>query len=478
MKYKLCMSIIPLCSALLLSACGGEAVDPTTTPAPEPTPKTTKTPKPKPSATVDPQPTAEPNPEPTQEPIPEPTLEPTPEPTLEPMPTATPKPKRTKPPQTPVPEPTPTATPKPKPSSTPMGNGLLNNFPLEQTPANGEKSVVWVRAEFDGVAFPAGTEERIRATHKTFNEYVELHSNGRLQIKDFNMSPVLTSKLNVAGVNTLDEMHRKSEAAAKDANFDTSGAYKAYVFNSQNFDSFGGVGGGDGKTGTITMGPNIWIPGVVHEMLHMFSIGHAEAIEGGDKIFPGENVGGLDPYFFMGSEEDQKDCPYGTDRCEIYATISIPHKARAGWLVDEEIVISDRDNKEHTFKLYNQDTLGRPEPKLLAAYLKGYDKGGVFVVSYIKKAKSHVITKNGVIIHYTPYQSPAVSRLLDLSPNSKKGNPVRPNETAYDMLYDFGDAAIIMGESVDVSNLFNIEVLNEGIEGADDYWAEVKISPL
>lgn len=42
------------------------------------------------------------------------------------------------------------------------------------------------------------------------------------------------------------------------------------------------------------------------------SVGHAESIEGGDEIFPGQITGGHDPYHFMGSEGDgglQSDVP-------------------------------------------------------------------------------------------------------------------------------------------------------------------------
>ena len=357
-------------------------------------------------------------------------------------------------------------------------NGFLKNYPLEQKPVVGTAKVLSYLTAFDDAAVPKELKPKMRLIYNSFNKYVKIQSNGLMQLSKFKVSPTLNVSTERSFRDVLSSVKIDSLVEARRIGFDTKSNYKFFAFIRAGHEGFGGVGGeetyGDGY---MVMGPQAWSAGGVHEMFHMFSLGHAEAIEGNDAIFPGENVGGLDPYFFMGSEEDQKNCPLGVKPCDIYAPLSLPHRARLGWIKNTEIAISKRDEKSHVFTIYNQDTFGRPKPALLGVYLTGYENEGVFVVSYIKKAKSHVITKNGVLVHYVPYQSPAVSRLLDLSPNSKTGNPVRPGEAAYDMLYDFGDAAIKKGDSVNVSNMFNIEVLNEGKNGKDDYWAKVKITP-
>ena len=377
----------------------------------------------------------------------------------------------------PEPQNTPEPEKTPKPTNTPKVTGLLKDFPFEQIPQIGEPEIVWMRTEFDGAKLLVNHEDKIRGAFKSFNKYVGLMSKGRFQLKELHLSPLFKSNLDNPANKNVSEMAKKSRDLAASAGFNINYPYKAYVFTAPDF-NFGGVGGGGEKGGELIMGPNLFTGGTMHEMFHMFSIGHAEALEGGDQIFPGKNVGGLDPFHFMGSIEDQKTCTATSVECEVFAPLSIQHRARLGWLDNEEITLSAHDGEEHIFKIYNQDTYNRPEPRLLAAYLTGYEKEGAFIVSYIKKSKGQMITNPGVIVHYVPYASPGISRYLDLTPNSKTSNPVYPNSDAHNMIYDFGDGAIQQGDAVDVSNFFNIQVLSEGMDGDDDYWAEVKIVPL
>lgn len=124
MKQFAVMVLIGLTIAGIL-ACGGETVDPTSTPAPaaaatqppaEPSITPAPTDTPEPTATSVPEPTA--TPEPTAIPAPSPTAAPTPTEAPEPTPTATPAPAPTAVPE-PTATPVPTATPEPEPTATP-----------------------------------------------------------------------------------------------------------------------------------------------------------------------------------------------------------------------------------------------------------------------------------------------------------------------------------------------------------------------
>ena len=362
-----------------------------------------------------------------------------------------------------------------------LGFSQTKNYPLGQTPAIGGKSIVWLVAEFNDMDLPANTTEKINATTTIFNDYVNQQSGGKFWLDNVSVSPVFKISRPESEIDDIEKKQRLMREAADAAGFSYEGNYIAYIMNAPGFTNFGGVGGGDGNTGTVTMGPGGWIAGIIHEMMHMFSIGHAEGIEGTDVVFPGASTGGSDPYFFMGSESDATVCPFGqelTAGCVLNAGISLPHRGRIGWINPEEYNVVYNENKTETFRIHNQDTYRQTDLKQIGLYLRGYDDEGVFVVSYIKKAASQVIQTNGVLIHYVPYRSPAVSRIIDLTPNSITTNPRDPSDAGITTWYDFGDAAISTGTAVDVSNLFNIEVVNEGLDGTDDYWADVKITPL
>ena len=354
--------------------------------------------------------------------------------------------------------------------------GLLQGFPFEQNPQIGEKSVVWIRTEFNGAKLPADTEDKAQGVFNSFNRYIRRVSRDRFQLSNFRISPLLEANLNDTGkkgLRDLREMIKLSQDAADHVGFDIDQPYQAYIFNAPGLKL-----NNKWTASSMAMGPDMSVDGAIREMLPMFGLGRAEAIDGGDIIFPGKVVGALDPFFFMGAAQDHAGCNADSIECEIHAPLSIPHRARAGWLDDNEIALSAHDGQAHSFTLFNQDALDRTEAKLLAVYLTGYEKHGAFVVSYIKNTNSRFVKNPGVMVHYVPYLMPAVSRLLDLRPNSRKGRATRPGNEIYNHLYDFGDAAIQQGDAVDVSNLFNIHVLSEGVDGEGDHWAEIKIVPL
>ncbi|OEK09883.1 hypothetical protein A8C32_10260 [Flavivirga aquatica] len=356
----------------------------------------------------------------------------------------------------------------------------IENYPLGQTPAIGEKKMTWILAEFEGEKMPDNIMDRLRGTTKTFNEYISMVSRDLLKVTS-TYSPVY--KINGAdatNASSIAEKHEIMMKYAKDNGFDVDGSYIIYVIASEDLRGYGGTGSGNGSTGASTLGAaNIWIPGSVHEMLHMFSVGHAEAIDGGDKVFPGDNVGGLDPYFFLGSEgPDGKDCPYGTDQCEIYFTLSLPHKGRVGWIKEGEVEVSQNIGEAKTFRIYNHDIADRSGTQKLGVYLTDYFGEGLFSISYVKNALGRRTNNGGILVHYVPYVSPAVSRLLDLTPNSITSNTEQPGNVTFDHLYDFGDSALGEGKSGTVNDLFTIEVLKETKVGDKNYYVDFKITPI
>jgi len=259
--------------------------------------------------------------------------------------------------------------------------------------------------------------------------------------------------------------------------------YLAYVMFSEDLRSFGGNGIGNGANGFITLGgSNLWIPGIAHEMIHMFSVNHANIREAGSKILGGEIQEGRDSYFFMGSEGDQKNCPLNTNQCEIFATLSLPHKGRLGWITSNEYIVSENDGDAKTFTIFNHDNTARNRNKRLGVYLTRYDKKGVFVISYLKVKNLNQrerLSTDGLMVHYVPYAQPKVSELLDLTPNSIRSNSERPSDPTFTDMHDAGDGAIGAGKRVNVSNLFRIQVLNERVEsGQNNNSVRFKITPL
>jgi len=353
-----------------------------------------------------------------------------------------------------------------------------NNYPLGQTPAIGDKEFTIIIATLGGQAVPNSTISRVNAAVNTFNEYSNQTSGGKIRVSSI-ITPVLTINDNPAGLENKLALMRQ---VAEENGFNVNVPYLGYVVIASDV-QIGGLGSGNGTTGRIIMGGNnLWIPGIVHEMIHMFSVGHAHIREAGTDIFPGEVQGGRDPYYFMGSEGDLKNCPVNTNQCDIFATLSLPHKGRFAWIESDEYEINFNDENEKFFKIFNHDNTTRTTKEKLGIYLKGYDNNGVFVVSYLKVPDLDQrvrLSKDGVMIHYVPYISPAISELLDLTPNSITSNPERPDDPTYTDMHDAGDGTLREGESVDVSDLFNIEIIKENIEvGENNHSVEFKITPL
>ncbi len=354
-----------------------------------------------------------------------------------------------------------------------------NAYPLGQTPAIGDKEFTVLIATLGGQPVPSATLTRVNAAVETFNEYANTLSGGKIRVSSI-ISPIMTINQNPPDLGDKLALMRQ---AAQQNGINLNVPYLGYVVISDDLVQYGGVGSGNGTTGQIIMGGNnLWIPGIVHEMMHMFSVGHAHIREGGNEIFPGEVQAGSDPYYFMGSEGDLKNCPVNSNSCDIFATISLPHKGRFAWIDSDEYGVNNNDGNEKFFKIFNHDNTTRTTKEKLGIYLKGFYNEGVFVVSYLKVPdldQRERLASDGVMIHYVPYVSPAISELLDLTPNSITSNPERPNDITFTNMHDAGDGAIGEGQSVDVSDLFNIEVIRENVEpGDNNHSVEFKITPL
>ncbi len=358
------------------------------------------------------------------------------------------------------------------------------DLPLQ--PAVGKKDILWIRAEFGEGKLPDNSEAQINATMNTYRDYLKRVSGGKAEVGEVRISPVYKSKLTATELkNDIGRIQYEMNKLARADKLKLP-PFVYYMFDGGHSAEraplidigAGALGSGDGKSGSAWV-PNIYVPGVVHESFHMLGVGHAEGIIGeGKSIYPGKNVGGLDPYFFMGSEEDMTHSPAGNTDDLVWsldATIPLSMKSYMGWLSKKNLL---RSHGKATIsqRIYQHDGARTPPDRLLGIVLEGYSKTSRFMISYVKNAKSRAIKTTGVLVHELPYESPAVSRLLDLHPDSVAGNSFRPGSETYDHVFELGDAAITKGEDVAIPNFFTIKVVAEGGEG-DERWADVVIAP-
>ena len=363
--------------------------------------------------------------------------------------------------------------------------GKISNFPQTQAAATGAASVTWLIAEIDGSQSSPEMLERIQATSEGFARYVDRQSRGAFTASDIRISPALqiTTDGDMPSIEALQELTR---AAADTANFQYDDSYVAYLLVSDNLQGIAHSSStitGDSQSGSVVVSADFEMAHTVREMVHMLSIGSANAMDGGTATFPGEIVSDGDPYFFTGDIGAANDCSSEATPCEITANLSLPHKARAGWLAANEVIVSENTGLEKIFKLYNQDNHDRSETQPLTVYLTGYDPDGLFAVSYLTESQNdspplnQTISSTGVMVHYVAYDSPQHSYLVDLTPGSVTSNNEQPDNALYTALYDFGDAAVANGASVSVGGLFTIEVLDTGSTDSEDHWADISISP-
>lgn len=367
--------------------------------------------------------------------------------------------------------------------------GEIEGYPLPQMPATDAATLTWLVAEINGDQSPPDLKERIQTTTDLFNRYATRQSRGAFEFADNRVSPPLQIDVADESLLSLTELQQQIQVTADAAGFQYDDKYVAYLIVRDGVETIAS-GTGDGETGTLTVTADFTPTKTVHEMLHMLSIGNADAMEGGNAVFPGENVRDGDPYSFQGNEASTEDCLNGSSPCEIAAPLSIPHKGMVGWLDSSEVVVSDNTGTEKVFRLFNHDNIERSETQPLTVYLTGYDANGLFAVSYLAPAQletlssvqSSRVTSTGITVHYVPYDSPADSHLIDLTPDSITSNDEQSNDPAPTALHDFGDAAISAGALADVGGLFSIEVIDTGESGTGEssereYWADIKIKP-
>jgi hypothetical protein len=357
-------------------------------------------------------------------------------------------------------------------------------LPLQ--PAVGVKNILWIRTEFGSGSLPANSDEQIHASMKSFSDYLYRVSGGKASVGEVTITPVFKSKLPPADFhNNPNLVAEEMEKLARKAKFKLP-PFIYYMFDGGPTPSgapaidigAGALGSGDGKTGRAWI-PSLYIPGVVHESFHMLGVGHAEdLLAEGKSIYPGKTHGGLDPYHFMGSEEDMTHSPSGEAgdlNWSLDATIPLPMKSYMGWL-DKRNLYRAHGKSPIKQRIYMHDGDSYPPDRLLGIVLEGYSKTSRFMISYVKNAKSRAIKTTGVLVHELPYESPSVSRLLDLHPNSSPANTYRPGDEAYNRVFELGDAALASGETVAIPNFFTLQVLAEGGTG-NDRWADVIITP-
>jgi len=293
------------------------------------------------------------------------------------------------------------------------------------------------------------------------DEYVRRSSFNKAWVGNIDITPVYNFDANSPSGKSLDEQFR--ELATNDG-YDL-GSYNVIIFLHESSAIAGPSGTGNGQNGIIYY-PNqfsFFTPGFIHEAFHSFGFGHAQVIEGGDAIFTGDILDGIDPYYFMGREGD----------AVLNSDIPSYMKYYAGWLDASNVEVVDLASFTATtscmsYRIYK------------ASRISSYDNSrayglqlGDFWLSYEPdNAHSNLQTK-GMLIHRVFSESPAVSRLVDAKPNSITTLP--PSlDSGWLSIIDFFDSAMTLGESILFDDDMHLTVVDEGGSG-DLKWVDIEI---
>ena len=320
----------------------------------------------------------------------------------------------------------------------------------------GTKKVLFIRAESADIPY-TGNPPDITQTFEKANAYFRRNSYGKADVAPFTITPIYEIDLNQPYYIRGDVLF---ERASRDYNMED---YDIYVFcDSGDLAGAGGLGVNYGAKGRLWLRSNLlWFhQGNIHEMIHAFGPGHAEGIEGGDISWPGQATGGNDPYYFMGSEGSA-----GLD-----ADIPAYMKYWIGWLDSNNIIgQATAPSCASVHRIYKH----ADRPTLENNKKVSIQLGKEFWISYEPDSYNNRIVKKGVLIHNTPTQSPAVTRLIDTSPNSITELPDGLGSN-WRSVIDFWDAAMTVGENFELEDT-RIEVLREGGSGIDK-WVDIRIS--
>ncbi len=320
----------------------------------------------------------------------------------------------------------------------------------------GERSVLWIRGEDPAAGSIEGTEEKILEAREQFNNYIRKVSYGKASIKKFDITPIYN--FSAASGGYQNQLNQSATAGGFDV-----GSYNIIFYHFKGDVSIGGgaTGGGNGLRGSVNLPDAVIVgeqyKGIIHEGIHAMGIGHSEGIEGKEGIFPGVNLGGVDPYHFMGSE----------GAAGLDADLTSYFKYSLGWIDPASIEfqpIGSTDCK--TFRMYQSSDLTSVDN----SRTYGLQYGPEFWLTYVPSNFNPKVVKNGLLMYWQPTISPDVNRLLDLKPESLR--TVRANDVNRSVA-DFWDAALQQGEEVNFGGDL-IKVIEEGGSG-NERWVEFQI---
>lgn len=326
----------------------------------------------------------------------------------------------------------------------------------------GDVDVLWIRGNVFDKSLSTGTSEII-ANRDAMDDYYRRNSAGTTFVDAFDITPIYDIDANVSNIGQLASALR---SAAQSDGFNLSD-YSRFAYHFPNPPSSvpfpgGALGSGNGGSGQMWIPDGVlsFIPGVVHESIHTFGLGHAEHIEGGTSIFPGSVSGGLDPYYFMGSEGP----------AQLDADLPVYMKYYIGWLRASNVTVAP-DDPTGVYRIYNAENPALDANRKVALQIGTAGDEPVWL-SYAPDSPNDFLETRGVLAHYLPPQSPAVTRLLDLTPEVTPAEAPSSEVGRY-ILDDLWDAAAVVGQTSSVFD-FQFTPIATGGSGVDA-WVDIEV---
>ncbi|OEK09885.1 hypothetical protein A8C32_10270 [Flavivirga aquatica] len=330
----------------------------------------------------------------------------------------------------------------------------------------GERTVLVIRGVDPATDTWKDTDNELQNLNTELNNYVKKISFNKAWIANFDITPVynFTVDPNNSGYRAMGE---KLADIARSNGYDVN-SYNVVMYihkSSTDFKGAGAWGGGNGLNGSVWANNSLtyYAPGNIHETMHAFGMGHAEGIEGGNNMFPGNNTGGVDPYFFMGSQ----GAATGLD-----AHINSYMKYFAGWIDKNNVVlIPSTPSTPKTYRIHKSSI-----ETYNTAHNYAIQLGGNLWLSYEPdNIKNTNLQTLGLVLHNIPFSGSGVSKLLDTKPNSITKLPSGLGQN-WRPVIDFWDAAMTKNEEVfwNPTKTY-IKVIATGGTG-DNKWVDVSFS--
>ncbi len=340
-------------------------------------------------------------------------------------------------------------------------NSCTNLLPQQQHLVLGGRSMIIIRGVDTTTHTWKNTDTELATFETELDAYLKKTSFNKAWLGTSDMTPVYNFTVDPNN-NGYYSMGQKLKTIAESNGYNVS-SYNIVVYIHSSSTSFGGagaLGSGNGLNGTIWANNSLsfYYPGNIHETFHALGQGHAETIEGGTEMFPGNPTGGHDPYHFMGSQGDA-----GMD-----SDIPSYMKYRLGWIDPANVSCVESVTSCETVRLYKGSLINNYNTqRQYAAQL-----GDNLWLSYEPDNANSRIEKKGVLLHYIPGPGAAVSRLIDTRPGSITQLPAGVGSNFLPVI-DFWDAAMELGDTISWITGETIIISNIGGSG-EDKWVDIE----